>query len=137
MLFGIGLMFIWIGYTTYLRFQPFKFPIIRTDPMPILNPNHQLKTSESLRYQLDYCTFAKVLTTNTRAIEEVGGSQRIYFLITTTSESKVGCGIVEINMPLSSDIQPGRYRLKSVGVYKVNAFKEETKTFYSEEFEII
>lgn len=137
-LIGIVLMFLWVGYTSWLTYEPFTAPILKTDPMPILNPNNQVKSGDLLHYKVDFCSFKKVPTTNSRIIEEVGGAHREFFLATTLSEGREpGCYNLEASFPLAMDIQPGKYRVKSTGTYKVNTLKEVTKVFYTEEFEII
>lgn len=135
---GIALMFVWMGYATYLKYEPFQTPIINTDTFKVLNPNKQVVVGGTLNYQLDYCAYRKVPTTNTRTIEEIGGSERVYFLATTVSEGvQPGCKVVSISFPLSRDIQPGTYKVKSVAEYRVNQLETVSKTFYSEEFKIV
>lgn len=138
LLFGLILMFLWMFYTIYLRFEPFQAPVSKTDPMRIINDQKKVRVGGLLSYELDFCSFKKVPTTTTRSIEEINGSQRVYFLATTYTEgANPGCKIVPVSFPLSTDIQPGRYRVRSVGTYRVNPLQEVVKTFYSEQFEII
>lgn len=135
-LIGLVIIFIWIGYVTFLNFQPFKAPIIKQDPMPIVTK--QVPVGGTVQYVLDYCIFEKVETTTTRQIEEIGGSQRVYFLAATNSPGvEPTCDKKIINIQLSSDIGPGKYRIVTTGRYQVNKVQTESKTFKSEEFEII
>lgn len=137
LLISIGLMFVWIAYTTYLRFEPYQEPTA-VEPLQILNENHQVKQGGTVSYLLNYCISKKVPTTNSRTIESQSDNTRIYFLATTVSAgANPGCNKTTINIPLSTDIPPGKYVIKSVGKYTVNQLEERTKTFTSEEFEII
>lgn len=104
--------------------------------MPVLEK--EVKVGGRLSYLVDFCVYEKVPTNNSRTIEELGGSQRVYFLASTSNAgTKPGCYKVTSTFILATDIQPGKYRVKSVGAYEVNPRKTVVKDFYSEVFEVI
>lgn len=133
-LIGLGIMFLWMGYMAYLQHEPFKEPTLNRTPFKILT--EEVKQGGTLTYELDYCIYEKVPTSNSRTIVAIGATQRVYFLATTFSPGSKGCGKAIVSFPLSNDIPPGKYKVVSVGKYQVNKIKSITKTFESEEFTI-
>lgn len=136
---SLSVAILFMLYVGYLLLEPFTPPTLTPNPLPILNPNHQIKAGEPIITKVSYCIHKRVPSTTTRRYEEINNARRVYFLSTTESAgSPVGCGAVTSNTtPVPIDIFPGRYKVVLTSTFKVNALKSVTVTYETEEFEII
>lgn len=135
---SILISLVFVGYITYLLFEPFKPPTLDPQIIPILNKDKIIHNGETVSTKIGYCVYKKVSSINTRRIESVGEDRRVYFLSTTTSAGVApGCGSVTSNtLPISKDIPPGHYKIILTSQLRVNQLKEVTATYETEVFTV-
>ncbi len=117
---------------TYWMFWPYT-PIIIQEPIRILNPDKIVKQGDFLIYELDM--------DKRMALPAVISKQIVNDFVMTYSpiigNLEVGKCVKLFKVPVSQAADPGEYRFKWEGSYKVNPIRWVTVVVWSEPFQVI
>lgn len=122
-----------VTYVLYRVFVPLRVLEVHRHPLPVVGL-HQIGGARSLSYRFDYCKFYDVHSTVLRELRQVD-APIIVSLYTSGYALPVGCDVVDIVEPLPPYIPPGRYKLRLIFTYRVNAVTIPT-VMETEEFEV-
>ena len=116
---------------TYWLLWPYK-PTIIKEPIQILNPNKQVAPGDDLVYEID-----RVSTVFAGEITRQLINDFVIAYAPVTGIVSVGKTVFKAKLKVPSSADPGKYRMKWMGAYKVNPIRTVYVTAWSEEFEVI
>jgi len=117
---------------TYWLFWPYQ-PIVFEGPIKILNVDNQIKPGGLLIYEAD---INKKLPYPVTIISQLINN----FVITYSpimSNIPLGKRIIKVKLKIPDSAEPGNYKLKWEGYYKVNPIREVVITVWSNEFKVV
>ena len=127
---AIGLMFTFVYWMTY-NYKPLVF---NQNPLPILNPNHQVVSGDYLDIQLDFCKY----TTEIPEVSSAFVDDIIYQIAPQPANEKpVGCQKTILKVYVPKTLALGTYMLKRTYRYHPNPVKIVDVTIQTEPFTII
>jgi hypothetical protein len=122
-----------LGVFAFWAFYPYKTLELKDDVFPILNKDKTIKQGGTLQFVSDNCKYVDLPATTSRAFV----NSIIYYVPTTTTNIRKGCGKVTINVSVSRELPPGKYYLHNIFQYKVNPVRIMTVEHNTEPFFVI
>jgi hypothetical protein len=115
----------------YWLLYPYK-PIVFNN-LPFKVDNKIVKVGNPLTYTADYCKYSNLLPTATKSFV----NQIIYVLPGEAVVIKpIGCGTVQVQITVPTNLPPGDYVLKITYHYQVNPIRIVNVYAQSEEFAV-
>ncbi len=127
-----GLVFATYALLTYWMLWPYK-PNVVKEPIRILNPNKQVAPGDDLIYEMDRISTSTVPGEITRQLI----NEFVISYAPQTGTVPTGKAIFKVRLKLPSSADPGKYKMKWTGAYKVNPIRTVYVTAWSEEFEVL
>lgn len=131
---GIAALIIYM----YFVFYPFKTIVVKrafvNNPTPAGQDLPTVKAGTTLSYTVDYCKYTTKGSSVQRQI--ISNADAIPYP-PVTSIAKDGCHVVKIPLPISPITPPGVYKLRVSATYEVNALREITTNFETNNFRVL
>jgi hypothetical protein len=124
---SLAVLSVFIFWAVY----PYKVLEIKGEVFPVVNKT--IKQGGTLYFVSDNCKYMDISSTTSRAFV----NSIIYYIPSTTTNVRMGCGKVTISVPVSKEMPPGKYHLQNIFQYKVNPIRVITVEHNTEMFTIV
>jgi hypothetical protein len=121
--------YLFLAYFLFTSFYPYQVLDIQGNAEIMGNT---LKPGDPLEYKVSYCKYMNIPGTSYRELVDTV----VYNLNSTKSNTPKGCATAIMDAGKVPQVPKGKYHLHIRIVYKINAFREITVPFETNEFTI-